>query len=168
MTKADVLNAIEKFSIEKAGRYGFAESTDFDLVYEGRCLPPKAVLGLAAAREIGRPLDPTEFSGGEASACFAILRSLGFSIERKKAVEVPELKGLGLTRLARYDRTEISKIFEPGVKFTRGAGRWGLQGIIESPAGSANFVFMVTLGEPDESNPYQDALTVDGKLIWES
>jgi hypothetical protein len=77
MSKADVLNAIEKFSIEEAERYGFAESTDFDLVYEGRRFPPKAILGLAAEREIGRPLDPAEFSGGEASACFAVLRSLG-------------------------------------------------------------------------------------------
>lgn len=67
-----------------------------------------------------------------------------------------------------YKRFDISQIFEPGCNFIPGAGRWGIPGIVEVPPKSSNFVFLVTLGAPHEGNPYQDALTEDGYLIWES
>lgn len=168
MTREDVLDAISKFSTDEAAKNGFAESTDFDLVHDGRRLPPKAIFGFAAAREIGRPLTSAEFSGDDAAPSFAILRSLGFAIERKPVSSLPASRSLELTRLQRYDRQEIASVFEPGAKFTRGAGRWGIQGIVESPRDSGNFVFLVTLGKPVEGNPYQDSLTLDGRLIWES
>lgn len=73
-----------------------------------------------------------------------------------------------LIRLQAYNREEIARVFEPEAKFTPGAGRWGMPGIVETPRNSGNFVFMVTLGKPDVGNPYQDSLTLDGRLIWES
>ena len=84
VSRADVLEAISNFSFESAAAFGFADSTDFDLLHEGTAFPPKAVLGLASARAVGRPLTSDEFSGGEKSACFQILRALGFQIEPKQ------------------------------------------------------------------------------------
>lgn len=168
MTREDVLATISAFSAKEAAKHGFTESTDFDLIHDGRRLPPKAIFGLAAARRIGRPLTPAEFSGDDTAPSFAILRDLGFAIERKAVSSLTPSGSRTLILLQGYDRQEIARVFEPGAKFTPGAGRWGIQGIVESPPDSGNFVFMVTLGKPVEGNPYQDALTLDGRLIWES
>jgi len=168
MTREDVLGVLSDFSMDKSAKHGFADSTDFDLVFDGQAFPPKAVLGLAAAREVGRPLTSDEFSGGESSPCFSILRELGFAIERKTVMSFGPSSDRGLLRLQGYDREEIARLFEPGYEFKRGAGRWGISGIVESPKDSGDFVLMVTLGKPVEGNPYQDALTLDGHLFWES
>lgn len=167
MTTEDVLGVLQMFSLEDARGFGFGESTDFDLVFEGQAFPPKAILGLAARREVGRPLTADEFSGGEASACFAILRALGFSIQ-PKAAGARGAALSGLHRLQAYDRAGIAGLFEPAYEFKRGSGRWGISGIVETPKDSGNFVLIVTLGAPVEGNPYQDALTLDGHLLWES
>lgn len=168
MTREDVLATIYAFSAEEAAKHGFSGSIDYDLIHNGRRLPPKAIFGLAAARKIGRPLTPAEFSGDDAAPSFAILRGLGFAIERKAVASLSALNSTTATLLHGYNREEIARLFEPEAKFTPGAGRWGIQGIVESPPDSGNFVFMVTLGEPVGGNPYQDALTLDGRLIWES
>ncbi|SPK74001.1 protein of unknown function [Cupriavidus taiwanensis] len=168
MKREDVLGVLSSFSLEAAAPHGYIQSTDFDLIYEGRRYPPKAVLGLAAKRVLGRPLNSVEFSGGEKSVCFAVLDSLGFEISQKIATKPTQPNLRSLERFQLYDRREIARIFEPEAKFTRGAGRWGIQGIVETPTDSGNFVFMVTLGKPVEGNPYQDALTLDGYLLWES
>jgi Domain of unknown function (DUF3427)/HNH endonuclease len=86
MVRQDVLNVLLEFSLSAAGHHGFADSTDFDLVYESRRYPPKAVLGLAAARVIGRPLTSDEFTGGEKSVCFTVLKRLGFEIKPKISI----------------------------------------------------------------------------------
>ncbi|WP_408599756.1 DUF3427 domain-containing protein [Pseudomonas sp. PLMAX] len=168
MKREDVLAVLPVFSLSAAASYRYAESTDFDLVHEGRRYPPKAVLGLAAERVVGRPLTSEEFTGGEKSTCFAILNALGFEIVKKISNDSVLFGTRGLDRFQLYERKEIAKVFEPDVGFTPGAGRWGIQGIVETPKESGNFVFMVTLGKLTEGNPYQDALTVDGYLIWES
>lgn len=70
-----------------------AESTGYDLIYEGKRYPPKLVLSLAVKHATGEPLDRAEFSGGEASSAFRLLRRLGFDVGAKEdAVEgIPEL-----------------------------------------------------------------------------
>jgi 5-methylcytosine-specific restriction protein A len=96
VTRANVLRVLADFTLEAAGKHGFADSTDFDLVYEDRRFPPKAVLGLAAEASVGRVLLPDEFSGGKQSTCFSVLQSLGFAIERKTnadAVVAPATSG---------------------------------------------------------------------------
>lgn len=168
MTREDVLAVLANFSEDQAAEYGFAESTDFDLVHAGAAYPPKAVLGLAAARVVGRPLTSDEFSGGERSPCFLVLQELKFEIVKKRAPPIAQMPLHGLRRGSQYERRDIAGIFEPDAKFTRGAGRWGIPGIIETPQDSGNFVFIVTLGEPVEGNPYQDSITLDGHLVWES
>ncbi|WP_374538583.1 DUF3427 domain-containing protein [Chitinimonas taiwanensis] len=163
-----MIAAIQGFSADSVATFGYADSTDFDLVYDGHRFPPKAVLGVAAQRVVGRPLTADEFAGGEASPCFAILRALGFEIVKKAEPSGAAATASSLERYRTYDRRGIAEVFEPGGAFTPGAGRWGMPGIVESPKGSGHFVFMVTLGKPTEGNPYQDALTEDGFLIWES
>ncbi len=83
MSRQDVLEVLMDFSLAAAGQHGFADSTDFDLIFEGHRYPPKAVLGMAAASVVGRPLTSDEFTGGEKSVCFKVLEHLGFEIKPK-------------------------------------------------------------------------------------
>ena len=76
ITKVDVLEAIA--ATDRGDGEAFGESTKYDLVHEGRRYPPKRVIGLAAKRVIGRPLRPSEFSGGEASKCFGYCENWDF------------------------------------------------------------------------------------------
>lgn len=158
LSQQHVLAALAGFSYRTAAQYGYSDSTDYDLLHDTQRYPPKAILGLAAGQLLGQPLPPKAFAGGLGSPCFAILQSLGFQI-------VPKL---ALQRYQRYSRQDISQLFEPGCRFSRGSGRWGIPGIVETPKNSGQFVFLVTLGPPTEGNPYQDAITADGYLIWES
>lgn len=89
INRDDVNQAIA--DLERGGvEHRFRESTGYDLLYEDKRYPPKAVLGLAARRIRGRILEPNEFSGGEDSKCFAILRDLGFQIMPKSDVPATE------------------------------------------------------------------------------
>ena len=56
MTRADVLRAISQYDLDSMATYGYTESTDYDLTYEGRRFPPKAIFGSSASRVIGRVL----------------------------------------------------------------------------------------------------------------
>jgi putative restriction endonuclease len=81
ITRDDVLSAISK--LDAGVEHGFGPSLKYDLVFEGRRYPPKAVLGLAAERLAGRVLGPADFTGGESSKSTRILRDLGFTVESK-------------------------------------------------------------------------------------
>jgi 5-methylcytosine-specific restriction protein A len=83
VSREDVIEVLADFSLADASRYGFAESTDFDLIYGGVPYPPKAILGIAAKKCLGRVLRADEFSGGVRSPCFAVLMNLGFDIQPK-------------------------------------------------------------------------------------
>ncbi len=85
ITREDVIEAIR--AIDGGETAGFGESTTYDLLHEERRYPPKMVLGLAAKRILGRVLKHTEFTGGEESKCFRVLRSLGFQIVPKPSAE---------------------------------------------------------------------------------
>ena len=61
----------------------FGDSTGYDLVFEGKRYPPKAVIGLAARHAAHVQLGPYDFKGGERSKAFRILHDLGFVIETK-------------------------------------------------------------------------------------
>jgi len=81
ITKQDVLKALH--DIDNDVKHKFAASTKYDLVHNNRRYPPKAVVGLAARRILGADLGPSDFTGGEGSRCFRVLRGLGFRIELK-------------------------------------------------------------------------------------
>jgi hypothetical protein len=80
---ADIIAAASLFSSESVS-HDFHESEKFDVIVEGKRFPPKAILGLAAVRILGAPLKPSDFSGGEDSQCFKLLRSLGFEVLLKE------------------------------------------------------------------------------------
>lgn len=63
--------------------HAFGKSTGYDVLFEGRRYPPKAVVGLAAGKLTGTPLGPDDFWGGLRSKCFRILRTNGFTIVTK-------------------------------------------------------------------------------------
>jgi len=81
ITRSDVLEALA--ALDAGAPHEFGASTGWDLIRDGRLYAPKAVLGLAARRVLGRPLGPYDFKGGETSQCFRVLRDLGFTIEPK-------------------------------------------------------------------------------------
>lgn len=155
----ETLNHLNKY---EAWRYCYSHSTTYDLVYDGFRYPPKVVFGFSALHIIHRVLISDEFSGGLTSECFSILHQLGFYIEPKSTnVDRPML-------FRRYSREDISQVFEPGSKFTRGSGRWGISGIIRLKNESDDLVFIVTIEKPHEGNPYGDYLTDDGVLSWQT
>lgn len=88
-----ILNQLTKDCIEQSlaflesgGKHSFSDSTHFDVVYNGKRFPPKAVIGVAAELMNGTPLSPSDFKGGKVSTCFRILERHGFRIERKPSV----------------------------------------------------------------------------------
>jgi hypothetical protein len=82
LTHAQVLQALA--DLDAGVDHPFGQPTGYELVYEGKQYPPKAVIGLACKYSMGRVLMPEEFSGGEApgQANF-VLRKLGFTVVRK-------------------------------------------------------------------------------------
>ena len=61
-----------------------------------------------------------------------------------------------------YGRTDIRRIFEPSIEGNLG-GPWQ-SGIIQTPKGSGNYAFLVTL----DGGRYEDVLYEDGYLRWKS
>ncbi len=62
---------------------GFADSTRYDLLHEGRRFSTKAVAALAVSRVLGRMPGPADFSGGEAAASTRVLLERGFEVVTK-------------------------------------------------------------------------------------
>lgn len=78
-----------------------------------------------------------------------------------------------------YSREEIHAIFSPETKFTRGAGTWGILGLIpirkrknEIPNTKAiknnDFVFIVTYGRVQGEHTFDEGITDEGVLSWQS
>ncbi|HGM4804194.1 TPA: DUF3427 domain-containing protein [Serratia marcescens] len=157
-----IKDAIRDYSQYEPWRYCYRHSTTYDLVYYGNRYSPKFIFGIAAKTIINRLLISDEFSGGEDSECFEILTSNGFYIEPKSRGNLKPIL------LSKYDREGICQLFEPGTKFTVGSGRWGISGIIKLKNETDDLVFIVTIEKPHAGNPYEDALTDDGQLHWET
>jgi hypothetical protein len=82
LTRGDVLKALADLDAGLA--HPFGEPTGYELAHMGKRYAPKAVVGVAFRRLLGRVLLPEEFSGGEApgQANF-VLRRLGFTVIKK-------------------------------------------------------------------------------------
>jgi hypothetical protein len=83
ITRKHILKAIEDY--EGGAPHGFAGSTTYDVVFEGRRYPPRALIGLAAAHILGKPLGPYDFKAGLQSKCFRVLDQCGFEVVKKDA-----------------------------------------------------------------------------------
>lgn len=73
-----------------------------------------------------------------------------------------------LIQYEEYSRKEVHRIFSPQTTFTPGAGTWGLQGIVALPNRSNNFVFFVTFGKEQSGHVFDEGITEDGVLSWQS
>src|SRR6516164_2207785 len=84
VTRADVLRAIDEYDQLGPQRFfaehGFAPTTTYDLVWNERLYPPKAVLGTAYEFATGRRLASGDFEGGKTGAV-KVLGKLGFTIQ---------------------------------------------------------------------------------------
>jgi hypothetical protein len=86
VTSAEVERALDEYDRLGAGPFfaahGFAPTTTYELVHDGRSYPPKAILGTAFELATGRRLASGDFEGGKAGAV-AVLEQLGFTVQRK-------------------------------------------------------------------------------------
>ena len=73
-----IVEAVKSF--DNGAHHTFGASTLYDLLFEGRRYPPKAIVGLAAASVTGLQYGPVDFTGGLDSKCFKILWDAGFEI----------------------------------------------------------------------------------------
>ena len=86
VTGREVLRAIEEY--DRLGpqqffsEHGFGPTTTYELVWNKRHYPPKAVLGAAYEFATGEQLGSADFEGGKTGAV-RVLEKLGFSIRKK-------------------------------------------------------------------------------------
>lgn len=67
-----------------------------------------------------------------------------------------------------FTREEIHGIFSPDTPFTPQAGTWGLHGMIKIPDREGDWVFLVTLGNQQGDHVFDESITKDGVLSWQS
>lgn len=79
LTREHILRAITDLDAGKTTRW--SRSRKYDLVYEGKHYPPKAVLGLAICHHKQLDQYTFDFSGGETTN--SVLHNLGFELIEK-------------------------------------------------------------------------------------
>ena len=67
-----------------------------------------------------------------------------------------------------YSREDIHSIFSPDTTFTLGAGTWGNHGIVPIPDCEDDFVFIVTYGQKQGAHTFDEGVTDQGVLFWQS
>jgi hypothetical protein len=87
VTRTDVQRAIKEY--DRLGpeaffaAHGFAPTTTYDLVWDGRRYPPKAILGTAYEFATGQRLASGDFEGGKSGAV-KVLEKLGFTVQARR------------------------------------------------------------------------------------
>ena len=82
--RTDVLRAIQEY--DRLGpaaffaAHGFAPTTTYELVWDERRYPPKAILGTAYELATGQRLASGDFEGGKTGAV-RVLGKLGFTVQ---------------------------------------------------------------------------------------
>lgn len=67
-----------------------------------------------------------------------------------------------------YSRQDVHGIFSPNTTFFPQAGTWGLQGIVDVPDRPGDYVFFVTFGQAQGDHQFDEFITEDGVLAWQS
>jgi hypothetical protein len=87
VTSTEVVRAMDEY--DRLGpeqffsAHGFAPTTTYELVREGRRYPPKAILGTAYEFATGQRLASGDFEGGKSGAV-RVLGKLGFTVVEKR------------------------------------------------------------------------------------
>ena len=86
VTRDVVVRAIEEYDRlgpeEFFSAHGFGPTTTYDLIWDDRRYPPKAILGTAYEFATGQRLAPGDFEGGKSGAV-KVLSQLGFTVQEK-------------------------------------------------------------------------------------
>ncbi len=86
VTRDDVLRALHEYdrlgSEQFFAEHGFGPSRSYELVWQKRHYPHKAILGTAYELATGHRLSSGDFEGGKSGAV-AVLQTLGFTIHEK-------------------------------------------------------------------------------------
>ena len=84
VSRDDVLRAVKEYDQlgpeQFFAEHGFAPTTTYDLVWEERLYPPKAILGTAYEFATGQRLASGDFEGGKSGAV-KVLGELGFTVQ---------------------------------------------------------------------------------------
>jgi hypothetical protein len=75
---------------------------------------------------------------------------------------------MALDPYADYTRQAVHDLFDPESRFTPGAGKWGLHGIVQWPDRPSDFVFFVSFGRSIGEHRFDEGITPDGVLSWQS
>src|SRR5215831_13937118 len=83
VTRDDILRAMQEYDRLGPERFfsehGFARTTTYELVWDDRRYPPKAILGTAYELATGDRLASGDFEGGKSGAV-KVLGQLGFTV----------------------------------------------------------------------------------------
>ena len=86
VARDNVVRAIKEYDRlgpqEFFSAHGFAPTTTYDLVWEERRYPPKAILGTAYEFATGQRLASGDFEGGKSGAV-KVLGELGFTVQAR-------------------------------------------------------------------------------------
>ncbi len=86
VTRDEVVRAIAEYDRLGPERFfaahGFGPTTTYDLVWDERPYPPKAILGTAYEFAASQRLAPGDFEGGKSGAV-TVLEKLGFTVQHK-------------------------------------------------------------------------------------
>jgi hypothetical protein len=67
-----------------------------------------------------------------------------------------------------YDREAIHDVFSPETTFLSRRGTWGVWGIVPVPDRPGDYVFLVTFGQSQGEHVFDESITEDGVLSWQS
>ena len=87
VTRTHVLRAMKQY--DRLGpeaffsEHGFGPTTTYDVVWDKRRYPPKAILGTAYELATGQRLASGDFEGGKTGAV-AVLGKLGFTVKARR------------------------------------------------------------------------------------
>jgi hypothetical protein len=88
VTRTDVVHAMSEYDRlgpkEFFSKHGYAPTTTYDLVWDERRYPPKAILGTAYELATGERLASGDFEGGKSGAV-AVLGKLGFTVQARRS-----------------------------------------------------------------------------------
>ena len=86
VTHDDVVRAIQEYDElgpeQFFAQHGFGPTTTYDLIWDKRPYPPKAILGAAYELAMGKRLGSGDFEGGKTGAV-TVLEKIGFTVRKK-------------------------------------------------------------------------------------